>query len=54
MQETIMCKRNRTLIEEMIYSLKKIEKPLNTIRFKRLAVKVLKEVNNEEKNKLEK
>lgn len=48
-----MCKRKMTLIEEMIYNLKKIEKPLNTIRFKRLVVKVLKkEAENEQKNKL--
>lgn len=53
MQEKTMCKRKMTLIEEMIYNLKKIEKPLNTIRFKRLVVKVLKkEAENEQKNKL--
>ena len=50
-----MCKRKMTLIEEMIYNLKKIEKPLKTRRFKRLVIKVFKEGdNNEEKNKLEK
>ena len=45
-----MCKRKTTLIEEMIYSLKKIEKPLHTRRFKRLVVKTFKEGNKNGRN----